>query len=134
MTRDERIVAALAGPPRRTLQQVADEFDLSRERIRQIAHEQEHGLRASAVSQRASIRRVFYAVGVVARMTSRDQHGTLTRYRKGCSCDACTAASRAHAYRYRPPKGEDKVGKTRGPRLERRTPETGYRQPPDWVG
>jgi hypothetical protein len=93
--RNAALIEMYTADPTVTLQQVADRFKISRERVRQIVVE--HGIPTRYRPDRPfsdyEYRRFFNAVAVVARCRARDMHGTVSRYGKGCSCELCRQAN-----------------------------------------
>jgi len=103
MTAEQKRGIVLMRRSGRTLQEVGDEFGITREYVRQILKAQgETPFRVQPESVEVmQVRRMFRAVAVAARHQLRADrggslamHGTRSRYERGCPCDACRGAMR----------------------------------------
>jgi hypothetical protein len=107
--RDQQILDAYYEPKLApTLQEIADQFDLTRQRVHQILNEKGTGLRPRQFSK-TEYRRFAKAIAVAARLYNYGhrpegeervpQHGTRNEYGfYGCRCDLCRAANKEAVY------------------------------------
>ena len=92
-----------------TLQQIGDEFGLTRERVRQILADQ--GVTGTPWTGYKPLhyRRLAQTVARVAQLVVQNArpddehypHGTVNGYMRGCTCDDCRTANRERVYAHK---------------------------------